>query len=91
MKMFERVNSNIKNGYSKTYATLDNAITQINKAEEKLGITIEFFPMYQSDGRIAIVIPANRCYFKDVIRQEQEGAMIMSILIHGTKGWFIFN
>ncbi len=91
MTTFEKITNNVLNGDSKTYATLDNAIKQIKKFEEKYGMKLDFLPVMNTNGRVSIAINANRSYYIDKADQIHSGPFMLSTLIHSTKGWFIFN
>ena len=87
MKVIERIQDNVAKGYSKTYGSFAAAERSIAKAEAKLNMKIEWFPIAHADGRFSIAIPALRCVDND---PQQRGREMMKIA-HGTTGWFCFN
>lgn len=86
-----QIEENVANGHSKTYATIASASKQIEKAEDKMGINLDWLPVAQKDGRIAVAIHAGRSHYRDPQRQHEMGGHIVSVLAHATKGWMIFN
>ena len=73
-----KIESNVANGYTKTYATVANAKTQIAKAEKRLDTTLNAMVIALDNGRFTVAIHG---------RNPND----FMTALHGTKGWFNFN
>ena len=79
IKIQDKVEQNVKNGYGKSYKTLKAAKTQIEKAEKRLNVTIDAIYVALESGRIGVAI---------AVRNDPMGFMT---ILHGTTGWLVFN
>ena len=75
----EKIESNVNAGYSKSYKTIESAKKQVEKANERLDMTLNAMYIALESGRIAVAIYVGH------------DAHDFMKAFHGTKGWLVFN
>jgi len=75
----EKVESNVKAGYGKSYKTLESAKKQVEKANDRLDMTLNAMYLILESGRIGVAI---------YVGHDSHAFMKA---FHCTTGWLVFN